>query len=483
MIRKQDIKRISDVKWEIPKSYRDDMRVPVQIFADERLLEAALGDKSLTQAVNASTLPGLVSHIIVMPDVHQGYGFPIGGVAATKLPDGVISPGGIGYDINCGVRLLSSLIPLDAAEPFLDDLATSLYANCPSGVGVKGSVRLSLKQLEAVCRIGSEWALKNGYARAEDLPSTEEGGKVPRADPSAVSERAMARGRPQLGTLGAGNHFIEIDVVEEIYHPEGARAMGLLEGHLALQIHCGSRGFGHQVCSDYVRELQGAVRRYGIQLPDRELVCAPLSSPEGKRYLAAMTCAANYAFANRQVLAHHARRAFEQVLAGKTRDFDLHQVYDIAHNMGKIEEHVVDGQKIKVCVHRKGATRAFGPGFPGLPEKYRAMGQPVLVPGSMGTASWVLLGTEESMTQSFGSSCHGAGRVMSRKRAKKSIRGDALRSKLQAQGIRIRARSMPGLAEEAPHAYKDVDAVVDVVVKAGIAKKVAKLRPLVVIKG
>ncbi|MCK5645583.1 MAG: RtcB family protein [Anaerolineales bacterium] len=483
MIRKQDIKRISDVKWEIPKSYRDDMRVPVQIFADERLLEAALGDKSLTQAVNASTLPGLVSHIIVMPDVHQGYGFPIGGVAATKLPDGVISPGGIGYDINCGVRLLSSLIPLDAAEPFLDDLATSLYANCPSGVGVKGSVRLSLKQLEAVCRIGSEWALKNGYARAEDLPSTEEGGKVPGADPSAVSERAMARGRPQLGTLGAGNHFIEIDVVEEIYHPEGARAMGLLEGHLALQIHCGSRGFGHQVCSDYVRELQGAVRRYGIQLPDRELVCAPLSSPEGKRYLAAMTCAANYAFANRQVLAHHARRAFEQVLAGKTRDFDLHQVYDIAHNMGKIEEHVVDGQKIKVCVHRKGATRAFGPGFPGLPEKYRAMGQPVLVPGSMGTASWVLLGTEESMTQSFGSSCHGAGRVMSRKRAKKSIRGDALRSKLQAQGIRIRARSMPGLAEEAPHAYKDVDAVVDVVVKAGIAKKVAKLRPLVVIKG
>jgi len=299
MIRKQDIKRISDVKWEIPKSYRDDMRVPVQIFADERLLEAALGDKSLTQAVNASTLPGLVSHIIVMPDVHQGYGFPIGGVAATKLPDGVISPGGIGYDINCGVRLLSSLIPLDAAEPFLDDLATSLYANCPSGVGVKGSVRLSLKQLEAVCRIGSEWALKNGYARAEDLPSTEEGGKVPGADPSAVSERAMARGRPQLGTLGAGNHFIEIDVVEEIYHPEGARAMGLLEGHLALQIHCGSRGFGHQVCSDYVRELQGAVRRYGIQLPDRELVCAPLSSPEGKRYLAAMTCAANYAFANR----------------------------------------------------------------------------------------------------------------------------------------------------------------------------------------
>jgi tRNA-splicing ligase RtcB len=487
MIRKQDMKRIGDVKWEIPTSFREDMRVPVQIFADDRLLEAALGDRSLTQAVNASTLPGLVSHVNVMPDVHQGYGFPIGGVAATKLPDGVISPGGIGYDINCGVRLLSSRISFDSAEPYLNDLAASLYANCPSGVGVKGSVRLTLKQLEAVCRLGSEWALKNGFARHEDLPSTEEGGRVPGADPSAVSERAMQRGRPQLGTLGAGNHFIEIDVVEKIYHPEGApegaQAMGLREGDLALQIHCGSRGFGHQICSDYVRELQGAVRRYGIQLPDRELVCAPLSSPEGKRYLAAMTCAANYAFANRQILASHARRSFEQVLAGKVKDFDLHQVYDIAHNMGKIEEHLIDGRKTKVCVHRKGATRAFGPGYEGLPEKYRAMGQPVLVPGSMGTASWVLLGTEESMAQSFGSTCHGAGRVMSRKKAKKTIRGDRLRNQLQSEGIRIRAGSMPGLAEEAPQAYKDVDAVVNVVAKAGIAKKVARLRPVVVIKG
>jgi tRNA-splicing ligase RtcB len=483
MIRKQDMKRSGDVKWEIPTSFREDMRVPVQIFADDRLLEAALGDRSLTQAVNASTLPGLVSHVNVMPDVHQGYGFPIGGVAATKLPDGVISPGGIGYDINCGVRLLSSRISFDSAEPYLNDLAASLYANCPSGVGVKGSVRLTLKQLEAVCRLGSEWALKNGFARPEDLPSTEEGGRVPGADPSAVSERAMQRGRPQLGTLGAGNHFIEIDVVEKIYHPEGAQAMGLREGDLALQIHCGSRGFGHQICSDYVRELQGAVRRYGIQLPDRELVCAPLSSPEGKRYLAAMTCAANYAFANRQILASHARRSFEQVLAGKVKDFDLHQVYDIAHNMGKIEEHLIDGRKTMVCVHRKGATRAFGPGYEGLPEKYRAMGQPVLVPGSMGTASWVLLGTEESMAQSFGSTCHGAGRVMSRKKAKKTIRGDRLRNQLQSEGIRIRAGSMPGLAEEAPQAYKDVDAVVNVVAKAGIAKKVARLRPVVVIKG
>ncbi|NIM92456.1 MAG: RNA-splicing ligase RtcB [Anaerolineales bacterium] len=483
MIRKQDIQRTGPVTWEIPTSYRDDMRVPVRLFADDRLLEAALSDRSMVQAVNASTLPGLVSHVVVMPDVHQGYGFPIGGVAATKLPDGVISPGGIGYDINCGVRLLSSQISFEEAEPYLEDLASSLYANCPSGVGVKGSVRLNAKQLDAVCRLGSEWTLKQGFARPEDLECTEEGGKVPGADPSAVSQRAKERGRPQLGTLGAGNHFLEIDIVEQILHPEGAEAMRLREGYLALQIHCGSRGFGHQVCSDYVRELQGAVRRYGIQLPDRELVCAPLDSPEGKRYLAAMTCAANYAFANRQVLTHHARRSFEQVLDGKVRDWDLHQVYDIAHNMGKIEEHTINGERMKVCVHRKGATRAFGPGFEDLPDQYRQLGQPVLVPGSMGTASWVLMGTEESMTQSFGSTCHGAGRVMSRKKAKKSIRGDMLREKLMGEGIEIRAGSMPGLAEEAPQAYKDVDAVVDVVAKAGIAEKVARLRPLVVIKG
>jgi tRNA-splicing ligase RtcB len=283
--------------------------------------------------------------------------------------------------------------------------------------------------------------------------------------------------------LGAGNHFIEVDIVEQVFHPEAAQAMGLEEGMLSLQIHCGSRGFGHQICSDYVRELQGAVKRYQIQLPDRELVCAPLDSPEGKRYLSAMTCAANYAFANRQVLVHHARRAFEQVLAGKVSDWELHQVYDIAHNIGKIEEHVVDGEKVRVCVHRKGATRAFGPGFEELPDEYRDLGQPVLVPGSMATSSWVLLGTEGSMALSFGSTCHGAGRTMSRKRAKRMVRGDRLREEMESSGIHVRARSMPGLAEEAPQAYKDVDAVVEVVVRAGIAKKVARLRPLAVIKG
>lgn len=483
MIRKQDFNQIGPVLWEIPTSFREDMRVPVRVFADDRLLEAALSDRSIKQAVNASTLPGLVSHVSVMPDVHQGYGFPIGGVAATRLPDGVISPGGIGYDINCGVRLLASNISVEEAQPHMANLASALYANCPSGVGVKGSIRLSAKQLDKICRFGSEWALENGYARPEDIQRTEEGGRIKGADPSHVSHRAKQRGRPQLGTLGAGNHFIEVDLVEQIFHPEAARAMGLNEGMIALQIHCGSRGFGHQVCSDYVRELQAAVQRYKIQLPDRELVCAPLNSPEGERYLSAMSCAANYAFANRQILVHHARKTFEQVLAGKVRDWDLHQVYDIAHNMGKIEEHTVDGKKVRVCVHRKGATRAFGPGFTELPEEYRTLGQPVLVPGSMGTSSWVLLGTEESMSLSFGSSCHGAGRVMSRKKAKRTVRGDRLREELESSGISIRARSMPGLAEEAPQAYKDVDAVVDVVVQARIAQKVARLRPLAVIKG
>ena len=483
MVEKKDLIKITDVTWEIPTSYREDMRVPVRIFADETLIDAALGDKSFDQAVNTTTLPGLVSPVVVMPDVHQGYGFPIGGVAASRYPDGIISPGAIGYDINCGVRLLASGISFEDVQRELPDLALALDANCPSGVGVGGSVRLTTKELDKVCRQGSAWALKNNYARRDDLERTEEQGQIHGADPSSISSRAKQRGKGQLGTLGAGNHFIEIDVVEEIFHEAAADAMGLAEGLLTVQIHCGSRGFGHQICSDYVREFQSAVKRYGINLPDRELVCAPLNSPEGKRYKAAMACAANYAFCNRQVLAQHVRRSFEEVLAGRVPDWDLHQVYDIAHNMGKTETHIVDGEKVRVCVHRKGATRAFGPGFEGLPEVYKPFGQPVLVPGSMGTASWVLLGTEESMTKSFGSSCHGAGRVMSRRQAKREIWGQDLREKLEAQGIIIRAGSMPGLAEEAPKAYKDVDAVVEVVVRAGIAAKVARLRPVVVMKG
>jgi tRNA-splicing ligase RtcB len=483
MVTLQDLKRISDYEWEIPKSFREDMRVPVRLFSTRRMLEQVMKDKSLEQAVNAATLPGLVGHVIVMPDMHQGYGFPIGGVAATRLPDGVISPGGIGYDINCGVRLLGSQISLDKAHPHLDALATALNHFCPSGVGEKGSVRVTEAELNAVCRQGSRWALKQGFASEADLRRTEESGCVEGADPDKVSVRARERGRPQLGSLGAGNHFVEIDLVEQIFDTTAASVMGLEQGNLAVQIHCGSRGFGHQICTDYVEEFQGAVRRFGIHLVDRELVCAPLNSPEGRSYLGAMRCAANYAFANRQILANSARKAFEQVLSGKVKDWHLHQVYDICHNMGKIEVHIIDGERMKVCVHRKGATRAFGPGAPELPDEYKPIGQPVLVPGSMGTASWVLVGTETSMTQSFGSTCHGAGRLMSRHEAKRNVRGEKLRQDLEADGIHIRARSMAGLAEEAPQAYKDVDEVVQAVVGAGIARKVARLHPLAVIKG
>jgi tRNA-splicing ligase RtcB len=420
---------------------------------------------------------------MVMPDMHQGYGFPIGGVAATKYPQGAISPGGIGYDINCGVRLLGSRLSYQETKPYLDELATALNQFCPSGVGISGHLRLSAKEVENVCREGSRWAKKEGYASDQDLRRTEEGGRIQGADPRYLSPRALKRGTNQVGSLGAGNHFIEIDLVSEIYDHQAAQVMGLREGDLALQIHCGSRGLGHQVCSDYVKSLQGAVQRYGIKLPDRALVCAPLDSPEGEAYLSAMGCAANYAFANRQVLSHYAREAFESVLAGKVGDWHLFQIYDVAHNIGKIETHQIEGKSIQVCVHRKGATRAFGPGAEDLPSEYKKIGQPVLVPGSMGTSSWVLRGTEEAMQRSLGSCCHGAGRVMSRTQAKKRIRGEDLRKQLKRDGINIRARSMAGLAEEAPAAYKDVDLVVDTVIGAGIAAKVARLKPLVVIKG
>ena len=483
MVSIQDMNKISEFEWEIPTSFRPDMRVPVRVFATRRLLEQVMQDKSIEQAVNATTLPGLVGHVLVMPDMHQGYGFPIGGVAATRYPEGVISPGAIGYDINCGVRLLATSIDVEDVADLLPELATTLDMYCPSGVGVKGKLRLSERELDDVCRLGAEWTLKKGYATEADLRRTEEFGRLQGADPDKISPRAKKRGRPQLGTLGAGNHFIEVDLVEEIFDVQAADAMGLRRGSLAVQIHCGSRGFGHQICSDYVRQFQGAVQRYGIELPDRELVCAPMDTPEGQDYLAAMYCAANYAFANRQMLAHHARQAFEEVLGGRVDNWDLHQVYDIAHNMGKIETHQIEGQAVEVCVHRKGATRAFGPGAPGLPPEYQEIGQPVLVPGSMGTASWVLTGTAESMSRSFGSTCHGAGRVMSRSKAKKMIRGDVLQAELKKRGIHIRAGSLPGLAEEAPQAYKDVDAVVQTVTGAGIANKVARLTPLAVVKG
>ncbi len=474
---------LNEYEWEIPKTYQAGMRVPVRIFASKRLMEAAMDDLSLEQAVNAACLPGVIGQVVVMPDVHQGYGFPIGGVAAMRYPDGVISPGAIGYDINCGVRLLASHVLLDEAKPYLRDLVVALDQSCPSGVGTEGARKLSEKELELVCRMGSGWALKQGYGTQQDLRRTEAEGCLPGADPGAVSSRAKERGRPQLGTLGAGNHFLEVDVVDTIFDKEAANIMGLEEGCLVVQIHCGSRGFGHQICTDYVQSFQGVARHYGINLTDRELVCAPLDSPEGKQYFSAMTCAANYAFANRQILAHNARIAFETVLAGKISHASLYQVYDIAHNMGKLETHIIEGKSQRVCVHRKGATRSFGPGSPEIPEEYQKIGQPVLVPGSMGTASWVLVGTTESMSISFGSCCHGAGRVMSRNKAKHSIRGDELRNKLEKQGIFIQAGSLSGLAEEAPQAYKDVDAVVQTVSEVGLARKVARLQPVAVVKG
>jgi len=475
--------QIREYEWEISPDFRSDMLVPVRVFASKSLLEDSLDDKSIVQAVNASTLPGLIGAVMVMPDMHQGYGFPIGGVAATDIETGVISPGGIGYDINCGVRLLSSQITFEEIKDFLKELATTINQYCPSGVGVDSSLTLTKNELAKACIKGARWAKTEGYATEDDVKHTEANGCLQGADPEKLSERALSRGRTQLGTLGGGNHFIEVDIVSKIFNPKAARAMGLYEGEIAVQIHTGSRGFGHQICTDYVRQLQSAVRKYGISLPDKQLVCAPIQSQEGQDYLGAMRCGANFAFLNRQLLADKLRNAFESVLAGKVDNWHLKQVYDVAHNIGKFEKHVIEGKEKMVCVHRKGATRAFGPGSEGIPDDYAEIGQPVLVPGSMGTASWVLSGTKLSMERSFGSSCHGAGRVMSRSQAKREVWGEDLLTRLENEGIEIRAGSMPGLAEEAPQAYKDVDRVVESVVGAGIAEKVAVLKPLIVIKG
>ena len=484
MVSKADVVRISEYLWEVPKSYRANMKVPARIYATEELLGQVFGDKTMEQLVNTAAMPGVVKHVLVMPDAHQGYGLPIGGVVATRHPDGVISPGGVGYDINCGVRLMASQLSAGEVRDEISGLISSLFRNIPSGVGKGGGARrVSAKEMDQVLVKGAAWAVKAGYGQPEDLERLEEGGSMAGADPSAVSARAKQRGGPQLGTLGSGNHFIEIQEVVQIFDAEVARAFGLFEGQLVLSIHSGSRGFGHQVCSDYVKELQSAVRKYNIELPDRQLVCAPLSSPEGRRYFGAMVSAANYAWANRQCMAHLARRSFEEVLAGKVRSFDLHTVYDVAHNIAKIEDHVVDGEKTKLIVHRKGATRAFGPGHREVTPVYRDVGQPVLVPGDMGTASYVLVGTADAMEESFGSSCHGAGRTMSRTAAKKKIDGGTLRRELEERGIHVRAGSLAGLAEEAPDAYKDIDAVIEVVHGAGLARKVARLRPLGVMKG
>jgi tRNA-splicing ligase RtcB len=484
MVSRKDLNQLSEYLYEIPTSFRQDMRVPAHLYINETLLDLALEDRSLEQLVNTTTLPGAVKYTLAMPDMHQGYGFSIGGVAATKLPDGVISPGGVGYDINCGVRLLISDIDANAVRDQMTSLMDALYSQVPSGLGQGGELRLSKKDMDRLLEQGSGWVVHNlGYGTEQDLDHTEERGALAGANPDAVSQHARDRARTQLGTLGSGNHFLEVDQVVEIYDEDTARALGLRRGQLAVQIHSGSRALGHQVCSDHVRKLQEAMRTYEYKLPDRELACVPFDSPEGKAYYGAMACAANFAWANRQVMMHLTRQVFDRVLAGVTQDRSLRLVYDVAHNMAKVEEHVLDGKTQTLCVHRKGATRAFPPSSPQLPPEYQETGQPVLIPGSMGTASYVLVGTETAMEKSFGSTCHGAGRTMSRRAAKRKVWGADLRKQLEQDGIAVRTDSMAGLAEEAPVAYKDVHEVIQVVDGAGLSKKVARLEPLGVMKG
>jgi tRNA-splicing ligase RtcB len=471
-------------RWEIPQDYKPGMNVPGILYADDEMLAHIKEDEAIEQVANVATLPGIVSLSLAMPDIHWGYGFPIGGVAATRVKDGVISPGGVGFDINCGVRLLRTNLTEDEVHPKIDKLLDALYHNVPSGVGSEGKLRLKPQEVEDVLRKGARWAVEKGYGEKEDLEVTEEHGCMSGADPERVSARAKQRGGPQLGTLGSGNHFIEVQVVDEIYEAETARAMGIMHvGQIFLLIHTGSRGLGYQVCDDYVKGMGSAVRKYGIELPDRQLACAPVTSPEGKDYYAAMACAANYAWANRQCITHWARESFIQALKKSPSDLGMEMVYDVAHNIAKMEKHLVDGKKIDVCVHRKGATRSLPAGHPDVPSIYSKIGQPVLIPGDMGRYSYVLVGTERAMTDTFGSTCHGAGRLQSRTAAKKGVRGSDVAHKLEAKGIKVRTASLSSLAEEASEAYKDVAQVVEVAHQAGISRKVAKFRPIGVIKG
>jgi tRNA-splicing ligase RtcB (3'-phosphate/5'-hydroxy nucleic acid ligase) len=478
------LEKVDEFRWRIPTTYKQGMRVPGLIYADEYMLEHILEEQALEQVVNVAFLPGIVGHSLAMPDIHWGYGFPIGGVAATKLEGGVISPGGVGFDINCGVRILRTNLMLAEVKPKIETLADALYNAVPSGLGSKGRIKLQPGEIDKVLIKGSRWAVSRGYGRPEDLDTTEERGEMEGTDPEQVSTKAKDRGIPQLGTLGSGNHFLEVDVVDEIYEPETAKIMGIdLPGQVVLLVHCGSRGLGHQVADDYIREMVRAMQKYGIELPDRQLACAPVKSPEGQAYLAAMRCAANYAWANRQCITHWVREAFCRVLGVPEADAGLELIYDVAHNIAKLEEYEVDGRKLKLCVHRKGATRAFPAGRPELPEKYVKTGQPILIPGDMGRVSYVLVGTQKAMQETFGSTCHGAGRMQSRAAAKKHLSGKDVLSGLQARGITVRAGSLSGLAEEASEAYKDVNQVVNVAHGAGISRKVARTRPIAVIKG
>lgn len=478
------LEKIDDYRWRIPKDYMKGMRVPGLIYANERMLPHIKEDNTPQQVANVAHLPGIVKYSLAMPDIHWGYGLPIGGVAATLIEEGgVISPGGVGSDINCGVGLLRTSLSFSDIKERLQSLLEALFHNIPSGVGSKGYIKLSFEQEEEVLLKGARWAVEKGYGWEEDLEFIEEGGQMQGADPAKISDRAMERGRAQLGTLGSGNHFLEIQVVEEVYNEKVAKAFGLFKGQVTVMIHSGSRGFGYQVCDDYIERMMKAVEKYKISLPDAQLACAPFESAEGKDYFAAMVAAANYAWANRECIMHWTRETFERCFGVSAKELGMKLVYDVAHNIAKIEEHVIDGKKRKVCVHRKGATRAFPAFHPAVPAPYKEVGQPVIVPGDMGRASYVLVGTQRGMEEAFGTACHGAGRVLSRTKALKIAKGRQLQKELQEQGVLVWSADRKTLAEEMPEAYKNVEEVVDVLQGAGIAEKVVKMRPVGVVKG
>jgi len=476
-------KKIGENQYQIDADSNLGMKVPVRIYADETLLQKMLSDRTIMQARNVSSIPGILGHSVVLPDGHEGYGFPVGGVAAMDAEEGMISPGGVGYDINCGVRLLRSNLTEQTVRSKLKELVTDLFSSIPSGVGSKGAVKLNPSELDEVLVKGVNWAIDNGYGSSDDSDVCEENGQIDNADPNKVSDKARKRGAPQLGSLGSGNHFLEVQKVAEIHDEEAANRMGIKEGTITILIHCGSRGFGHQVCSDYLRVSEQAMGKYDINLPDRELACVPNTSEEGESYRKAMFTALNFAWSNRQMITHWTRKSFQRVFNQTESDLDMKLVYDVAHNIAKVEKHKVDGKERNVVVHRKGATRAFPAHRDEIPSKYRDLGQPVLIPGSMGTSSWILLGQPNSMNLSFGSTAHGAGRTMSRTKARKNYSEDDVKKSLNEKGIFIKALTRDGVVEETPQAYKDVDAVVNVSHNLGIATKVAKLVPIGVIKG
>ena len=476
-----DIERVADNVYRIAPE--GEMRVPGVVYASEELFSQAGSDEALQQVANVATLPGIVKASFAMPDIHWGYGFPIGGVAAMDAGDGVVSPGGVGFDINCGVRLVRTGLRRDEVAPQAERLLQELMRRIPQGANDRGVLRVTPRELKRLIERGVPWMAERGYATEDDLAATEDGGCVAGASAEAVTPKAIDRGHTQVGSLGAGNHFLELQVVEDIVDGETAAAWGLAKGQIVAMIHSGSRGFGHQTCTDFLQRMAAAARRYGYELPDKQLACAPVTSPEGREYLAAMAAAANFAFCNRQMMMHELRLAFEQVLRRPWEAMEIELVYDVAHNIAKLEEHEIAGRTVTVWVHRKGATRAFGPGRPELSGVYRRTGQPVIVPGDMGSESWLMVGTGTAMNESFGSAAHGAGRRMSRGAARRAFTGAQVREQLEGRGIVVRSQSPKLLAEEGPHAYKNVADVVDVVDRVGLARKVARMKPLGVLKG